>query len=159
MRHDGRTKRNQGCPPVTRIQMIGREDLNQFIASRKMCREIMEQFESTDDERRNQEGNRCAQEKEQQPEQISGVWFLGKKIISQRDQAALYRNEGDGSDESIEHYRQQRARFFVRRFLQQIITFDDVAAGASGKKLVVKQPDEKQSGQSRNTEVNVLHFQ
>src|SRR6516225_11028898 len=114
--------------------MIGREDLNQFIASRKMCWKIMEQFESTDDKRRNQEGYRCAQKKEQQPQQISGVWFLGKKIISQRDQGGRDRNERNESNESIEHYRQQRARFLVRRFLEQVVTFDDVAAGASGKK-------------------------
>ena len=64
---DRRTKRNERCPPMMRIEMIGREDLNQFIASRKMGGK-MEQFESTDDERRNQEGNRRAQKNEQQPE-------------------------------------------------------------------------------------------
>ena len=53
---------------MTRIQMIGREDLNQFIASRKMGGKKTEQFESTDDERRNQKGNRRAQKNEQQPE-------------------------------------------------------------------------------------------
>src|SRR5262249_30942550 len=41
-RYDRHPKRNEGCPPMMRIQMIGREDLNQFIASRKMCRKIME---------------------------------------------------------------------------------------------------------------------
>src|ERR1700751_2050954 len=44
MRQDGRTKRNEGCSPMTRIKMIGCEDLNQFVASRKMCGKIMEQF-------------------------------------------------------------------------------------------------------------------
>src|SRR6516164_10631791 len=115
--------------------MIGREDLNQFIASRKMCGEIMEQFESTDDERRNQEGDRCAQEKEQQPQQFSGIWFLGKKIISQRDQGGRDRNERNESDEPIKDDGQQRARFLIRRLLEQVITLNDVSAGASGEKL------------------------
>src|SRR5262249_17276234 len=82
MRYDRRAERNEGCPPVMRIQMIGCEDLDQFIASRKMSRKKAEEFESTYDERRNQEGNRCAKKGEQQPEQISGLRFLGKKIVS-----------------------------------------------------------------------------
>src|SRR4051812_16684238 len=42
MCHDRHAKRNERCPPMTCIQMIGCEDLNQFVASRKMSRKIME---------------------------------------------------------------------------------------------------------------------
>src|SRR5438552_3144513 len=68
MRHDRRPKRDEGCPPMMRVEVISREDLKQFVTTRKACREKMEQFESTDDERRNQESNRRAQKNEQQPE-------------------------------------------------------------------------------------------
>src|SRR6516164_6775742 len=111
--------------------MISRKNLNQFVASGKMCRKKTEQFESTDHERRNQESNRRAKKNKQQPEQISGLRFLGKKIISQRDQSGGNSNEGNESDEPIEDDCQERARFFVRRLLEQVITLNDVSAGAS----------------------------
>ena len=60
MGHDRNAKRNEGCSPMMRVQMIGRENLDQFLASRKMGGKKPEQFESTDDERRKQEGNGCA---------------------------------------------------------------------------------------------------
>src|SRR6185503_7251260 len=65
MCYDRRAKRNEGCAPMMRIQMIGRENLNQFIASGKMRGKKTEQLESTDDKRRNQEGNRRAQKNKQ----------------------------------------------------------------------------------------------
>src|SRR5262249_34511512 len=49
MRHDRRTERNERCVPMMRIQMIGRENLNQLIAPRKMRGKKTEQLESTND--------------------------------------------------------------------------------------------------------------
>src|SRR5207247_5425559 len=49
MRQNRRTKRHKGCAPMMRVKMIRREDLNQFVAARKMCRQKVEKFESTDD--------------------------------------------------------------------------------------------------------------
>ena len=103
---------------MTRIQIIAAKDLNQFIASRKMGGKIIEQFESTDDERRNKKSNRRAEKNDA----ITRVNF-GFPVSGQESR---YRNAimggGDGNernepDESIEHYRQQRAGFLVRRFL------------------------------------------
>ena len=68
MGYDRRAKRNEGCAPMMRIQMIGRENLNQLVASRKMGGKKPEQLESTDDKSRNQKGNRRAQKNQQEPE-------------------------------------------------------------------------------------------
>src|SRR5262249_8997062 len=63
------------------------------------------------------------------------------------------------ADKSIEHHSKQCARFFIRRFLQQIITLHDIASGAAGEKLVVKHSNEKQACEARQTQTNLLHLQ
>ena len=65
----------------------------------------------------------------------------------------------DKTNETIKHDGEQCARFFVRRFLEQVIAFHDIAARASRKKLVVKHPDEEQTREARKTQMDLLDFQ
>ena len=53
---------------MMRVQMIRREDFNQFVPTGKVCRQKVEQLETADDEGCKQEGNGRAQKGEQEPE-------------------------------------------------------------------------------------------
>ena len=84
---------------------------------------------------------------------------MRKEIITQSDEGRGDNNERHKTDKPIENYCQQRPGFLVRGFLQEIIAFHDVAAGAAGEKLVVKHADKKQAGETRQSEMNLLDLQ
>src|SRR5262245_19437822 len=67
VRYDRGPKRHEGCPPMMRVELIRREDLNQSVAAGKMRRQRVEKPESTNDERSKQEGNGRAQKHKQEP--------------------------------------------------------------------------------------------
>src|SRR5215470_4720588 len=102
----------------------------------------MEQVKSANYKSGHQRQDRCSKEKEQQPEQISRLGSLREKIIAQSDEHDGNGDQRDKTNETIKHDGKQCARFLVRRFLEQVIAFHDVAARASREKLVVKHPDE-----------------
>ena len=118
----------------------------------------MKQIKAADDESGYQGQDRCAEKKEQYPKQLSrlGVW---REIIAQTDQSYGDRDQRNKTDETVEHDREQGARFFVRGFLEQKIALNDIAAGATRQKLIVKHTDQKQPGESRKTQMNLLDLQ
>src|SRR5262249_37646342 len=81
------------------------------------------------------------------------------KIIAQSDESDGNGHQGDKTNETIKHNGEQCPRFFVGSFLEQVIAFHDVAARASGEKLVVKHADKEQTREARKTEVDLLDLQ
>src|SRR4029434_1391357 len=103
----------------------------------------MEQVKAADYKSGYQCQYRCAEKKEEKPEQISCFGGLREKIVAQPDESDSDGDQGNKTNETVKYDGEQCACFFVRRFLEQVITFHDIAAGASGKKLVVKHSDEE----------------
>src|SRR6266498_238645 len=119
----------------------------------------MEQVKSADYKSGYQCQDRCTEKKEQQPKQISCFGSLRQKIVTQADERDSNGDQGNQTNETIKHDGEQCARFFVRRFLEQVIAFHDIAAGASRKKLVVKHADTEQTREARKTQMDFLDFQ
>src|SRR6266496_1045856 len=119
----------------------------------------MEQVKSADYKSGQQRQDRCAEKKEQQPKQISRLGSLREKIVAQSDEGDGNGDQGNKTNETIKHDGEQCACFFVRGFLEQIITFHDIAARASGKKLVVKHADKEQTREAWKAQMDLLDLQ
>ena len=68
-------------------------------------------------------------------------------------------DERDQPDHAIEDDGEERAGRLARRFLEQEVALDDVAAGAAGQELIVKHPDQEQPRDARNAQMNLLHLE
>jgi hypothetical protein len=92
----------------------------------------MEQFESTDDERRNRKATDALRRmsSSQSKFRVSGFW--ARKSYRNAIRVAVTATSAT-SPMNRSNTTASSARFLVRRFLQQVITLDDVAAGASGR--------------------------
>src|SRR5437879_7153395 len=82
-----------------------------------------------------------------------------QKIEAQIDEGDGKGDESNQTDDRVEDYGEQSARFFIRRLFKQKIAFDNIAAGSAGQKLIVKHADKKQSGDAGKTEPDFLHAQ
>src|SRR4029453_2397697 len=141
MRDDRCAERHERCTPMVRVEMVSGGNLDQLVATGKLLRQCMEQIKSADYKSAEQGQDRCAEKEEQKPKQISRLVGLREKIIAQPDGRGGDGNQRNQGYKSVEHCREQCAGFLIRRFLDQVIAFDDVAAGTSGEKLVVKHPN------------------
>src|SRR4029077_14996920 len=111
----------------------------------------MEQVKSADYKSGYQCQDRCTEEKEQQPKQISCFGSLREEIVTQADERDSNGDQGNKTNETIKHDGEQCARFFVRGFLEQVIAFHDIAACASREKLIVKHANEEQTHEAWKT--------
>src|SRR4029453_13775620 len=109
----------------------------------------MKQVESADNKSGYQCQDRCTEQKEQQPKQISRLSGLREKIIAQSDESDRNGYQGNKTNKAIKHDGEQCARLFVRSFLKQVIAFYDIAARAARQKLIVKHPDKEQARETR----------
>ena len=98
----------------------------------------MEQIESANEKTGGETGNRNAQENEQDPEVAPRFMCLGQQIETQTHQRDRNRDQRDQADKTIEHDREQCARFMIGGFLQQQVALNNIAAGATWQELVVK---------------------
>src|SRR4026208_785596 len=119
----------------------------------------MEQVKSADYKSGYQRQDGCAEKKKQKPKQVSRLSSLRKKVISQYDEGDGNSDQRNKPNETIKHDGKQCPRFFIRRFLEQVITFYDIAAGASRKKLVVKHANKEQTREARKTQMDLLDLQ
>jgi len=140
---------------MSRVKVVGGRDFNEFFAPRKFLRKQMEEIETADDETRKQARDRAAEKQQQDPQQAASLWCLRQPMEPQRHKRAGDEHESDQSDQAVEDNSEQTARFFVG-FLQQQIALNDVAASATGKKLIVKHADQEQAGDSRQRKANIL---
>src|SRR5260370_278734 len=88
---------------------------------------------------------------------FNGNWSSPEQIETKSYERDRDRDQSDKSDQTIENHREQRARLVIRRFLEQEIALNNIAPRAAGQKLVVKHSDQKQPGQAREAEANLLH--
>ncbi len=138
--------------PMARIKMISSRNLNEFVAAGKFMRQPMKKIEPTDHKTCDKAGDRNAQKNEQNPEITARLVRLREQIKTHADQRDRDHDQRDQANEAIEHHCQQRARFAIS-FFQQQITLNNIATGAAGQKLIVKHADQKQSCESRRTEI------
>src|SRR5262249_12706412 len=98
------TKRDKRRAPMMRVEMIGCGNLNEFVATRELLGQRMEQVKSADYKSGHQRQDRCAEEKEQDPEQISRLGSLREKIITKPDESDGNRDQSYKADETIKHH-------------------------------------------------------
>ena len=84
---------------------------------------------------------------------------MREKIETQADQHAGNRDQRDEPNDAVKQHREQCAKFFRRRFLEQEVALDDVAAGAAGQELIVKHSNKKKAGYARHAEMDLLHLE
>src|SRR5947199_10280476 len=82
---------------------------------------------------------------------------LGEDIETQTDQGDSDSDQRHQANKPVKDHCEQSTRFFIRCFFEQEIAFNNIAAGSSGKKLIIKHADKKQSGDPRKTESDFLH--
>src|SRR3982751_49932 len=117
----------------------------------------MEKVEAADDETREQASDRNAEKEEQNPKQTPRILGLREEIETQTDQRDGNGDECHQSNEPVENHRQQGSCFFIRRFFEQQIAFNDIPAGSTWQKLIVKHSNQKQAGYSCHRQANSLH--
>ena len=155
-------RRAKGCErgePMLGIEMIGSGKLDQFSATGDFLRQGMKKIETADDEAREQEENGAAKNNEKTNEQLPCLWSLGEKIVTQADQHAGNRDQRDEPNDAVKQHREQCAKFFRRRFLEQEVRLDDVASSAAGQELIVKHSNKKKAGYARHAEIDLLHLE
>ena len=150
--------------PMPRVKMIGGRDLDQFIFAGEFMGQEMEEIKSADDKTRDQTRNRNSKQNAQSDEQLmrSKTGFNCNRSSPEQIETKGYkrdrdRDQRDESDQTIENDGEQGARFVVRRFFEQEIALNNIAAGAAGEKLIVKHPDQKQADETWDIESNLLH--
>src|SRR5437016_5867524 len=133
------------------VKMVSRRNLNQFLSPGKFVGQPVKQVEPADDEAGEESRDRGAQEKQQNPEQPSRLRTLGQYIEPQTDQGDGNGDERYQTDKPVENHREQSARFFVRCLFEQEIALDNIAAGSTGQKLIIKHSYKKKSDRTRKT--------
>ena len=116
-------------------------------------RQFVEKIEAAHDESRTDKKHRASKNREHDPDIEARIMeritvelrrgLAGEPVVAQKNQDARDDDQRDKTDHPIEQDRQQRARFFARGLLPKQIGFHHVAAGAAGKELIVKHPDQK----------------
>ena len=88
---------------MMRVEMIRGGNLDQLVPARELLWQRMKQIKSADYKSGYQRQDRCAQEKKQEPEQVSGFGSLGEKIIAQSDEGDGNGDQCNKPDEPVKH--------------------------------------------------------